>query len=158
MSPRLLPILSLVFALAGCSPRHERGVAEGAGHDHHAHGAEAVAAEYKAGHGVRLGATAAAFVGLRLGDVETRDLPSASAATAVPRDAVLHTVRGTFVFVDNGGWLLRTPVSVGVSEDGWVEVRDGLYEGDRVAVAGVDALWLAEISAVNGGVGCADGH
>jgi len=154
-------LVALAGMVAGCSPRHATSAAHGhdhAGHDAHDHSAEAVAAEYKAGHGVRLGEAAAAFVGLRLGDVETRDLPGAAGVAAIPRDALLRTVRGEFVFVQNGDWLLRTPVTAGVATDGWIEVKDGLYEGDRVAVAGVDALWLAEIAAVNGGVGCADGH
>ena len=150
--------VALVFALgalaAGCSPRPSVG--EHHGHDHEEH--EVAAASYKAGHGVRLGEAAAVFAGLRLGEVETRDLPGAAGVAAIPREALLRTVRGDFVFVENDGWLLRSPVTAGVAQGGWIEIRDGLYEGDRVAVAGVEALWLAEISAVNGGVGCADGH
>ena len=38
------------------------------------------------------------------------------------------------------------------------EVGDGLLEGDEIAVAGAQGLWLAELQAVKGGVGCADGH
>jgi hypothetical protein len=146
-------LLALSAFAAGCSPR--AAVSALPGHAHHEHEA---AATYKAGHGVRLGDVAMAFVGLRLGDVETRDMPGAAGATAIPREALLRTVRGDFVFVENDGWLLRTPVLAGGAAGGWVEIQDGLYEGDRVAVAGVDALWLAEIAAVNGGVGCADGH
>jgi len=154
MNARWLIGLALGVLAAGCSPRP--AVSEHHGHDHEA--GEAVAASYKAGHGVRLGEAAVAFVGLRLGEVETRDLPGAAGVAAVPREALLRTVRGDFVFVENGGWLLRSPVTAGGADGGWIEIREGLYEGDRVAVAGVAALWLAEIAAVNGGVGCADGH
>jgi hypothetical protein len=143
-----------MLVTAACSPREAVGGHLGDGHAAH----DAVAATYKAGHGVRLGETAAAFVGLRVSDVETRDLPGAAAIPAIPREALLKTVRGDFVYVDNGGWLLRTPVTTGAEAGGWVEIREGLYEGDRVAVAAVEAIWLAEIAAVNGGVGCADGH
>jgi hypothetical protein len=145
--------IAAILLVAGCTRTH---VASQSGHAHEAH--EAAAATYKAGHGVRLGETAAAFVGLRVGDVETRDLRGQMAVAAIPREALLRTVRGDFVFVENGGWLLRSPVKTGAEADGWIEVREGLYEGDRVAVAGVEAIWLAEIAAVNGGVGCADGH
>ncbi len=147
--------LLLAAALAGCSQGH--GVE--AAHDEsaaHAHGE--LAATYKAGFGVRFSETAAQFAGLRIGEVETRDLAGRADVAAVPREAVLRTVRGTFVYVENGSWLLRSPVRIGAEGAGWVEVTDGLYEGDRIATAGVEALWLAEIAAVNGGVGCADGH
>lgn len=155
MRAAILPALAVLLFTAGCSHRR----ADEAGpHDHAAHGSETVAATYKPGHGLRLGEAAATFAGLRLGEVETRDVGDRRGVAAVPHDAVLRTVRGAFVFVDNGGWLLRTPVAIGADAQGWVEIREGLYEGDRVAVAGIDALWLAEISAVNGGVGCADGH
>jgi hypothetical protein len=33
-----------------------------------------------------------------------------------------------------------------------------LLEGDVIAVAGGRYLWLAELQAIKGGVGCADGH
>jgi hypothetical protein len=67
-------------------------------------------------------------------------------------------VRGDFVFVDNGGWFLLTPVVATRSDGARVEISDGLYEGDVVVTRGVRKLALAEIQALNGGVGCADGH
>lgn len=147
-------LIALIAALAGCSPREAAGGRAGNGPETQ----DAVAAAYKAGHGVRLGKAAAAFVGLRVSEVETRDLPGAAGVAAIPRAALLRTIRGDFVFVQNGDWLLRSPVKAGAEAGGWIEIREGLYEGDRVAVAAVEALWLAEIAAVNGGVGCADGH
>jgi len=80
-----------------------------------------------------------------------------SLGLVTPMDA-LRTVRGEFVFVANGGWYLRTPVQTGAAAGGWVEIRDGLYEGDTVVAQGSRALWLAEIQAVNGGVSCTHGH
>ena len=133
--------------LAGCSraPADTRNTAE-------------TAATYKAGYGIRLNEQAAAFAGIELGEAESRDLPGVMGATVVPQSALLRTVRGAFVYVENGEWLLRSPVRTGVEASGHIEVIEGLYEGDRIATSGVKALWLAEISAVNGGVGCADGH
>jgi hypothetical protein len=117
----------------------------------------APAAEFKNGFGLQLSAEAQQRVGLALAEVETRAFPHGAVA-AVPADALLRTVRGDFVFVQNGDWLLRTPVTVGATHGGWIEIAEGLYEGDRLAVRGIRALWLAELQAVNGGVGCADGH
>lgn len=150
-------LATLLAALAlGCSqPRTEEG--HGGGHDAHDHGAHDLAATYKAGFGLRLNEAAARFAGLRIGEVETQQTGERAVAS-VPRDAVLRTVRGAFVYVENGGWLLRSPVRLGAEGPGWTEVADGLYEGDRIATSGVEALWLAEIAAINGGVGCADGH
>ena len=113
---------------------------------------------FKAGRGLQLGATAAQFIGLATAEVAARDLPGAAGAPAIPEAALLRTVRGEFVFVANGGWYLRTPVQSGATAGGWVEIRDGLYEGDTVVAQGARALWLAEIQAVNGGVSCTHGH
>jgi len=141
-----LALLALV-ALPACS-RSDAHEHEHTGHDH-AHEHVEAAATYKAGFGVQLSPEAARFVDLAVGDVEARGIPAS---------ALLRTIKGDFVFVANGDWFLRTPVTLGVRDGDWIEVRDGLYEGDRVVVRGVRALWLAELQAVNGGVGCADGH
>lgn len=116
------------------------------------------AATYKSGHGIQLSTTATQLVGLQTGEVGSRDVGSARAVTAIPIDALLRTVRGDFVFVANGEWFLRTPVVLGASEAEFFEVKEGLYEGDKVVTHGARALWLAELQAVNGGVACADGH
>jgi hypothetical protein len=76
---------------------------------------------------------------------------------SIPADALLRTVRGDFVFVENGGWFLLTPVTAGAMDAARVAITDGLYEGDVVVTRGVRQLALAEIQALNGGVGCADG-
>lgn len=78
--------------------------------------------------------------------------------TVVPRAALLRNTEGHFVYVVNGSRLLRTAVKVGGEQDGFVEIKDGLLAGDRIAVAGVPMLWCAELHRVNGGDACAGGH
>lgn len=136
-------------AFSGCS----RSSAETVG----ATPAAKPAAHYKAGHGLQLSPTASQFIGLQAAVVAARDVGAAKAVAAVPATALLRTVRGDFVFVANGGWFLRTPVQIGAGDGAWFEVKDGLYEGDSIVTHGTHALWLAELQAVNGGVGCADG-
>lgn len=116
------------------------------------------AATYKAGHGVQLTAKARLFAGLATAEVGTHAFAGSNANTAVPLSALLRTVRGDFIYVANGAWFLRTPVVTGAADATHVEIKDGLYEGDTIVIRGVRALSLAEIQALNGGVGCADGH
>ena len=118
----------------------------------------APATQYKAGHGLQLSPAASRFLGLECAEVTARDVGEARGVAALPAAALLRTVKGDFVFVANGSWLLRTPVQLGPDTGGWYEVKAGLYEGDTVVTHGTLALWLAELSATNGGVGCADGH
>jgi len=138
------------FAVSGCN----RASAETANATPEAR----PAAHYKAGHGLQLTPTASDFIGLKTGEVGSRDIGEAKAVPAVPAAALLRTVKGDFVYVSNGGWMLRTPVKIGASDGSWFEVLDGLYEGDSIVTRGTQALWMAELQAVNGGVGCADGH
>lgn len=158
--PRLQSFLVGLLAatlLAGCGSHADSAAHDE--HDGHEHAAEAaLAVVFKAGRGLHLGATAAQFIGLATAEVAARDLPGAAGAPAIPESALLRTVRGEFVFVANGGWYLRTPVQTGAVAGGWIEIRDGLYEGDTVVAQGARALWLAEIQAVNGGVSCTHGH
>ncbi len=116
------------------------------------------AAHYKAGHGLQLTPTATQFIGLKTGEVGSRDIGETRSVPAVPAASLLRTVKGDFVYVSNGDWLLRTPVKIGANDGGWFEVKEGLYEGDTIVTHGTQALWMAELQAVNGGVGCADGH
>ena len=78
--------------------------------------------------------------------------------TVVPRAALLLTKEGHFVYVVNGSRLLRVAVKVGGEQDGFVEIKDGLLVGDRIAVAGVPMLWCAELHRVNGGDACTGNH
>lgn len=131
-------LLLTIVALAGCgdAPREFR-LAE-----------VEPASTYKPGHGLELTPTAAAFIGLE----------SAEFATLLPGSALLRTAKGDFVYVANGRHFLRTPVVVTGAAGSGFQVKEGLYEGDVIATAGVDGLWLAELQAINGGVGCAHGH
>lgn len=131
----------LVAICAGCSDSKARNEA--------AAGSGVAASTYKEGQGLKLTPAAAKFVG-----IETADF-----AGKLPSSALLRTVKGDFVYVENGGWFLRTPVALGPRDpQGAADVKEGLYEGDRIVTAGVQGLWLAELQAINGGVGCADGH
>jgi multidrug efflux pump subunit AcrA (membrane-fusion protein) len=80
------------------------------------------------------------------------------AAALIPRQALLETVSGTFVYVPNGKYFFRTPVKVGRKAEERVEILDGLYAGDEVVEEPVISLWLAELQAIRGGVACSDGH
>lgn len=114
----------------------------------------AKAATYKAGNGLQLSRGARELAGLKTQEVTAR----AGGPVAIPASAVVRTIKGTFVYVANGPWFLLTPVTLGAAAGEWLPVTDGLYEGDTVVVQGTRTLWLAEMQAVNGGVGCADGH
>lgn len=77
---------------------------------------------------------------------------------SVPREALLKTVEGHFVYTVSGERLVRTAVKIGAINESFVEITDGLYSGDQVAVQPVMTLWLAEMQALRGGKACADGH
>jgi hypothetical protein len=72
-------------------------------------------------------------------------------ALAVPRAAVLRTATGTFVYVANGAYLLRTAVKTGTSDGAFTEIADGLYTGDAVVTGEVEQLWLTELRLTKGG-------
>lgn len=131
-----LLLLASPFLLTGCTETHAD--------DHEGHDHTPAAATFKEGHGLQLTPTSAQFI----------DLKTAEFTGALPDSARLRTIKGNFVFVANGDWLLRTPVTL--APDG--TVIEGLYEGDVIVTQGTQALWLAELQATNGGVGCADGH
>jgi multidrug efflux pump subunit AcrA (membrane-fusion protein) len=77
---------------------------------------------------------------------------------SVPRSALLRTAEGDFVYTVSGEHFVRTPIKVGMVNHEFVEVTDGLYAGDGVAVTPVMTLWLAELQSIRGGKACADGH
>lgn len=76
----------------------------------------------------------------------------------IPKEALLKTAEGYFVYAVNGADLFRTKVGVGGSEGELAEITDGLYAGDRVVLQPVMPLWMAEMQAIRGGKACADGH
>ena len=57
-------------------------------------------------------------------------------ALAVPASAVGVTNAGTFVYVVEEDTLAQKPVTLGVTVEGWVEVTDGVHEGERVVISG----------------------
>lgn len=57
-------------------------------------------------------------------------------ALAVPASAVGVTNAGTFVYVVEQDTLAQKPVTLGVTVEGWVEVTDGVHEGERVVISG----------------------
>lgn len=82
------------------------------------------------------------------------DKPVAS----VPRSAVLQTAEGNFVYAVSGEHFVRTAVKIGMINDQFVEISDGLYAGDQVVATPVMTLWMAELQSIRGGKACADGH
>ena len=61
-------------------------------------------------------------------------------ALAIPRTALLDDGSAPAVFTVRGGKAVRTELKLGYIDGEWVEVRDGLREGDPVVVAGKAAL------------------
>jgi len=62
-------------------------------------------------------------------------------AIVIPRDAVRATERGYVVYVAEEGVAHEHIVTLGAnSKDGWVEVRDGLTEGDKLVIRGMEPL------------------
>jgi multidrug efflux pump subunit AcrA (membrane-fusion protein) len=72
-------------------------------------------------------------------------------ATAIPRSALLETAGGTFVYVLHDDRFLRTSVRPGVSSEDFVEIAEGLQEGDAVVSKGAIDLWLIELRFTKGG-------
>lgn len=143
----LISLISVLVATGGCS----RSVAR-----MESNREVTPAAVFKPGRGIQLSTLASEAIQMKSADVASRDVADAKAVAAIPAGALLRTIKGDFVYVANGGWFLRTPVTVGAFDGSWYEVKEGLYEGDTLVTHGARAIWLAELQAVNGGVGCAD--
>lgn len=79
---------------------------------------------------------------------------TAEAVPTVPREALLECSDGPFVYTLNGDAFLRTSVKVGASNEEVVEVKDGLFSGDIVALRPVMSLWMMELAATKGGQAC----
>lgn len=69
----------------------------------------------------------------------------------IPSTALLKASEGDFVYVQNGEYLLRTPVKAGIVGIEEVEILEGLFAGDRIATHPVETLWLIELRDVKGG-------
>jgi hypothetical protein len=91
---------------------------------------------------------------LRIGEFLSGSVTQSGAqqtALTVPRSALLETATGKFTFVENSDYLLRTAVSTGAESTDYIEITDGLYAGDIVAIKPVETLYLIELRATKGG-------
>ena len=77
--------------------------------------------------------------------------PAGADAVVVPKNAVLKTSEGTFAYVDNSGWKMRTPITTGAEQNGLVEITDGLLSGDSVVTSPVMTLWMTELQLTKSG-------
>lgn len=90
----------------------------------------------------------------KMGEFITVELPEAATpqdVVAVPFSAVLDTAAGKFAYVKNGDFVLRTPIKTGPASGDFIEITDGIYEGDTIAVTGAEALYLIELRSTKGG-------
>jgi len=55
-------------------------------------------------------------------------------AVVLPTGAVLRDGFARYVFLDEGGELVRRPVTIGTRDTGFTEIRQGVAPGDRVAI------------------------
>ena len=75
-------------------------------------------------------------------------------ALAVPRTAVVDDAGLSVVYVmSNGEAFLRRVVRTGLSENGYVEILDGLKPGDRIVSRGAYLVRLAEAGPAATGAG-----
>ena len=79
---------------------------------------------------------------------------SANPVTVVPREALLQTTGGDFVYAVNGQRFVLTKVKLGATSEKQVEIVDGLYAGDKIVVHPVMTLWMTQLHYVNGGDAC----
>jgi membrane fusion protein, heavy metal efflux system len=66
-------------------------------------------------------------------------------ALAIPNDAILEANGEKFVFVRQGDAFDRVDIMIGMSDDEYSEVTDGLVPGDEIAVQGkrqIYTMWL----------------
>ena len=59
---------------------------------------------------------------------------------AVLREAVLEENGAKFIFMVEGNRAARKPVVTGITQDQYVEIREGLKEGDRVIIKGQNLI------------------
>lgn len=75
---------------------------------------------------------------------------------SLPAEAVIEDAGRAFVFVPSTPpYFLRRPVRAGRTADGWVEILDGLREGDTVVSRGAFQL-KSDVLRSKMGAGCAD--
>jgi len=57
-------------------------------------------------------------------------------AIAVPRQAIIGKAGNYFVFIQEGEFYIKQAVELGISDDRYVEIKDGLLPGDQVVIQG----------------------
>ncbi len=77
-----------------------------------------------------------------------------SAKLSIPPSARLKTSTGSYAFVKNGSFLLRTEIKTGIESKDWIEILEGLYEGDQIATKPIEELYMIELRATKGGGHC----
>lgn len=77
----------------------------------------------------------------------------ATEALVVPLEAVLTEGAEQFVFVENGDTYVRQSLVLGLRDDRYVEVREGLFPGDRIVVRGGYELNAARLAGTQRGAG-----
>lgn len=91
---------------------------------------------------------------LKVGDFLSGVITKPSSETdvlSIPLSAVLETAGGGFVFVKNDEFLLRKAVRTGSASADWIEIAEGLRDGDTVVTHPVETLYLIELRATKGG-------
>ena len=66
---------------------------------------------------------------------------------SVPLNAVLEEGGSRFVFVEHGAAYTKQEIVVGAEDDRFIEIRDGLFPGERVVVQGQHQLLRATVNA-----------
>lgn len=67
-------------------------------------------------------------------------------ALTIPNNAILDIDNATFVFVKNGTTYDRTVVSLGVRDDEYTEIKEGLVPGDAVVIQGNRELYTLSLT------------
>ena len=148
---KIIAILTTVSALIGCGHHSDHdsdhSLAAAGGTE------ESTPPMHKEGDGILLCEATKESIGLKAAEVSERKEGS-EAILVAPKSAILDTTAGTSVYVENGEHYKRTVVKVGRVFGDLVEIREGVYEGDKVVTAAAQTLWLIELRAVKGGKGC----
>ncbi len=55
-------------------------------------------------------------------------------AVVLPTGAILRDGFARYVFIDDGGELVRRPVTIGTRDTGYTEIRQGVQPGERIAI------------------------
>jgi len=65
---------------------------------------------------------------------------STHSALLVPDNSIVRVEEKSYVYVVRGQVAKRVPVTLGVSYEGWTEIKKGIKKSDRVVSGGVQSL------------------